>query len=78
MKLTLLQTEKYSRARVDIEAEKRLIEEVVQGLVEADIIKDLDRVMMFFAEDIIYHVSGLPLYSVRMRFVSISMGPSTS
>jgi len=45
---------------VDIEEEKRLIEEVVQGLVEADISKDLDRVMAFFAEDIIYHVSGLP------------------
>jgi ketosteroid isomerase-like protein len=45
---------------VDIETEKRLVDEVVQGLVEADISKDLNRVMAFFAEDIIYQPPGVP------------------
>jgi len=45
---------------VDIEAEKRLVEQVVQGLVEADISKDLDRIMALFGEDIIYQPQGFP------------------
>jgi len=44
----------------DVEEEKRLVDEVVQGLVEADISKDLDRVMAFFAEDIVYQLPGVP------------------
>jgi ketosteroid isomerase-like protein len=45
---------------VDIEAEKKLVEQVVQGLCEADRSKDLDRIMAFFAEDIIYQPQGVP------------------
>jgi len=45
---------------VDLNAEKRLVEQVVQGLCEADKSKDLDRVMSFFAEDIIYQPQGVP------------------
>ena len=45
---------------VDIEAEKLLIEQLVQENVEADKSKDLNRIMNLFAEDIVYHVSGFP------------------
>jgi ketosteroid isomerase-like protein len=45
---------------VDIEAERRLIEQCVQGLCEADKSKDLDRIMEFFAEEIIYQMPGVP------------------
>ena len=45
---------------VDIEAEKKLVELVVQGLCEADKSKNIDRVMEFFAEDIIYQPQGVP------------------
>ena len=45
---------------VDVEAEKKLVEQVVRGLDEADLSKDLDRVMSFFAEDIIYQPQGVP------------------
>jgi len=45
---------------VDVEAEKRLVDRVVQGLVEADISKDLDRIMELFAEDINYQPPGVP------------------
>jgi ketosteroid isomerase-like protein len=45
---------------VDIEAERRLIEQCVQGLCEADKSKDLDRIMEFFAEEIIYQPPGIP------------------
>ena len=40
--------------------EKALVEQVVQGLVEADISKDIDRVMAFFSDDIIYQPQGVP------------------
>lgn len=45
---------------IDIEAEKKLVEEVVQGLCEADLSKDLDRIMTFFAEEIVYMPPGVP------------------
>ena len=45
---------------VDVEKEKRLVDLVVQGLCEADVSKDLDRVIEFFAEDIIYQPPGVP------------------
>jgi ketosteroid isomerase-like protein len=45
---------------VDIEAEKKLVELVIQGLCEADKSKNIDRVMEFFAEDIIYQPQGVP------------------
>ena len=45
---------------IDIEKEKRLVDLVVQGLREADVSKDLDRIMSFFAEDIIYQPPGVP------------------
>jgi ketosteroid isomerase-like protein len=44
---------------VDVEKEKRLVDLVVQGLCEADVSKDLDRVMEFFAEEIIYQPPGV-------------------
>ena len=45
---------------VDVEKEKRLVDLVVQGLCEADKSKDLDRIMEFFAEEIIYQPPGVP------------------
>jgi len=39
---------------VDLKADKKLVVQVVQGLCEADKGKNLDRVMAFFAEDIIW------------------------
>jgi hypothetical protein len=45
---------------VDVEKEKKLVDLVVQGLCEADVSKDLDRVMEFFAEEIIYQPPGVP------------------
>jgi ketosteroid isomerase-like protein len=45
---------------VDIEAEKQLIEQLIQENVEADKSKDLDRIMNLFTENIVYHVSGFP------------------
>jgi ketosteroid isomerase-like protein len=45
---------------VDIKAEKKLVEQVVYGLCEADMSKDMDRIMSFFAEDIIYQPQGVP------------------
>jgi uncharacterized protein (TIGR02246 family) len=45
---------------IDVEAEKLLIEQLVQENVEADRDKDLDRIMNLFSEDIAYHVSGFP------------------
>jgi ketosteroid isomerase-like protein len=48
---------------VNVENENRLVELVVQGLCEADKSKDLDRVMEFFSEDIIYQPPGVsPLF----------------
>jgi ketosteroid isomerase-like protein len=44
----------------NVEKEKRLVDQVVQGLCEADVSKDLDRIMEFFAEDIIYQPPGVP------------------
>jgi ketosteroid isomerase-like protein len=45
---------------IDVDAEKKLVEEIVQGLCEADKSKDLDRIMAFFAENIIYQSQGVP------------------
>lgn len=45
---------------VDVEAEKKLVEEVIQGLVQADLSKNLDRIMEFFSEEIIYQFQGRP------------------
>ena len=45
---------------VDVEKEKILVNLVVQGLIEADMSKDLNRIMEFFAEDIIYQPPGVP------------------
>jgi ketosteroid isomerase-like protein len=45
---------------VDVEKEKRSVDLVVQGLIEADKSKDLDRIMEFFADDIIYQPPGVP------------------
>jgi len=45
---------------VNVENEKRLVDLVVQGLCEADKSKDLDRVMDFFAEEILYQPPGVP------------------
>lgn len=44
---------------VDVEAEKKLVNRVVQGLIEADISKDLARIMEFFTEEIIYQPPGV-------------------
>lgn len=45
---------------VDIKTEKKHVEQVVHGLCEADKSKDLDRVMAYFSEDIIYQPQGVP------------------
>jgi ketosteroid isomerase-like protein len=48
---------------VDLKADKELVEQVIQGLCEADKSKDLDQVMAFFSEDIIYQPQGVsPLF----------------
>ena len=43
---------------VNVETEKRLVESVVQGLVVADLSKNLDRIMEFFSDEIIYQFPG--------------------
>jgi ketosteroid isomerase-like protein len=45
---------------VNVEDEKRLVELVIQGLCEADKSKNLDRVMEFFVEEILYQPPGVP------------------
>ena len=45
---------------VNVEKEKELVDLVVQGLCEADVSKNLDRIMEFFAEEIIYQMPGVP------------------
>ena len=45
---------------IDVMVEKELVERVVQGLVEADLSKDLNRIMEFYSDDIIYQFQGRP------------------
>lgn len=43
---------------VDLDAERRHVEQVVVDLFEADKSRDLARILEFFAEDIVYQVGG--------------------
>jgi ketosteroid isomerase-like protein len=44
---------------VNVEKEKELVDLVVQGLCEADVSKNLDRIMEFFSEDVVYQPPGV-------------------
>ena len=46
---------------VDLEVEVKNVEQVWHSLCEADLSKNLDRIMEHFADDILYQVPGFPL-----------------
>jgi ketosteroid isomerase-like protein len=45
---------------IDFEAEKKAIELLMRENQEADLSKDIDRIMNLFTEDIIYHLPNSP------------------